>query len=263
MTNTLSRVVCACALIALALLPLTARAGDWQPLAIGSRWEYRGTGGKHQVQTITVNKTVRGRVVAVKSYAEGVDAGLENYWLHYSDGSVLLAGFSNPSAGIALAYEPPLLFLPVPPAVGNPVDPQYVSAYDLLTDAFLFAVQIQNSVTEHVVLNLPAGSFNTFGVIAAAPPLPGPALTAWPALTLDGHVLTGSRPSTEPALTTRVPIPGVQLGGFNNPEGQSYWYSEDVGVVQYTSDDLYQLVSFGQPTPTVSATWGAIKRRFR
>src|SRR5262249_28381078 len=105
-------------------------ASPWTPpLADGTRWEYRGDAGGHQVQTITGQTTVRGRVVSVKSYAEGTDAGLENYWLLDPDGSLLLAGFRNPSAGVAVAYEPPLLFMPVPP-VFDPFPVQHVVTHN-------------------------------------------------------------------------------------------------------------------------------------
>jgi hypothetical protein len=36
-----------------------------------------------------------------------------------------------------------------------------------------------------------------------------------------------------------------------------------VGVVQYNTSDLYQLVGFGQPTATLASSWGAIKRLYR
>ena len=111
-----------------------ARGDSWMPLAPGTRWEYRGVGGAREVQTITGQTEVRGRVVSVKSYSDGPDDGLDNYWLLDADGSVLLAGFLNPSAAFALAYEPPIRFLPVPPDPG-PQPAQHIVAHDLFTDA--------------------------------------------------------------------------------------------------------------------------------
>jgi hypothetical protein len=240
MKSVLSRRARAC-VIGFALLPITASAGDWQPLAIGSRWEYRGTGTAHQVQTITGQTTIRDRVVAVKRYAEGADAGLENYWLLDPNGSVLLAGFHNPSAELALAYEPPITYLLVPPTVGE-APQQAVGVYDLFTNTFCCVILVAFYGTGYEVLNLPAGTFTAFGV--ATVPVPGPAFAARPALTLDGRKLTGSSPSIDAVDPTD-------------------WYSEGVGVVQYSSDDLYRLVGYGLPTATVSTTWGAIKQRFR
>ena len=121
------------ALVAVTVAPTAARGDPWLPLDVGNRWEYGGTGGAHQVETITGQRIVRGRVVSVKSYDEGPDAGLENYWLLDADGSVLLAGFMRPSEGIAWAYEPPIRVLPVPPVVG-PQPFQNAVVYDLRDD---------------------------------------------------------------------------------------------------------------------------------
>jgi hypothetical protein len=40
------------------------------------------------------------------------------------------------------------------------------------------------------------------------------------------------------------------------------WYSEGVGRVRYMADQRYDLESYDQPTPVLSATWGSIKRQF-
>jgi hypothetical protein len=230
-------------MIVLALLSAPAMAGDWLPLAIGNRWEYRGTAGNHQVETIIGTTTVRGRVVAVKRYAEGANAGLENYWLlDPGTGSVMLAGFNNPTAGIAIAYEPPLTYLQAPPVVGTPFVPRFAFMHDLFTDADLGVIQYLFTVLQNVVLTLPAGSFDTFGV-GAETPVPRPSLAARATLALDGRVLTGA------------------LAGSPD-DGTTDWFSEGTGVVQYKGDDLYQLVGFGNPTPTAAATWGALKARF-
>jgi hypothetical protein len=175
------------AFASLVLAPLPVHAGDFLPLTIGNRWEYRGTGGSHQGEAITGQTLVRGRVVAVKSYTDGPDAGLQNYWLLAPDGSVMLAGFSNPSAALAWAYEPPIRYLPVPPVVSaGPF--QHVVVHDLFTDAVVFTNDFRFDVTEEVTLSLPAGSFHSFGV-GRAIPLPITSLGKGGALSLDGRRL--------------------------------------------------------------------------
>jgi hypothetical protein len=225
---------------ATALTPSLARSGDWEPLAIGNRWEYRGTGGSHQVEHITGTFTLRGRVVAIKHYDEGLDAGLDNFWLLDPDGSVLLAGFMG-ADGFGIAYEPPIRYLNGPPAVGAKL-PQFVTAYNLQTNAVEFAGDLQRDITESVVLNLPAGSFSALGSgqLATA----GPALAGRRAFALDGRALPSTSSTVSGTLTTD-------------------WYSDGVGVVQYNTSDLYQLVGFGQPTATLATNWGAIKRLYR
>ncbi len=242
MLKLISRSFALCATIVLLFQPTPAQAAPWLPLVPGMRWEYQGLAGAHQVETITGFITLRGRVVATKLYAEGADAGLQNYWLLDVDGSVLLAGFLNPGAGLALVYEPPIRILPVPPAVG-PQPSVMITAYDLFTDAVYATFPIRFDVTEDVMLSLPAGSFHAFGVVQAIT-LPLPSLLAKPALTLDGRTLGPQSPSIYSITTTD-------------------WFAEGVGVVQYQSNDFYQLLGFGLPTPTAQSSWGAIKRLFR
>jgi hypothetical protein len=229
-------------LVVLTLVPSVARSDTWQPLAVGSRWEYRGVGGAHQVVTITGQTIVRGRVVAVKTYDESPDAGLQNYWLLDADGSVLLAGFYNPGAGYAWAYEPPIRILPVPPAVG-PQPSQAIEVHDLFTDALLFADSFRFDVTEDVMLALPAGSYHAFGV-GQFLALPMPPVAKGASLTLDGRSVAST---------------GASLYVIDTTD----WYSEGVGEVQYKTTDLYQLVGFGMPTPTVKSSWSGIKRLYR
>ncbi len=229
-------------LLTLVSAPSIARGDSWMPLDAGTRWEYRGVGGAHQVETITGQTTVRGRVLAVKSYSEGLDAGLDNYWLLDADGSVLLAGFFNPSAAFALAYEPPIRYLPVPPEPG-PKPAQHIVAYDLFTNAVFAAFDIQMELTGNVVLTLPAGTYLAVGVGQVAA-LAGQSLGTGNSFTLDGRSL---------------PL-GVASGSAVTP---SDWYSYGVGLVMYQSSDLFQLVGFGLPTATAVSSWGAIKRLYR
>lgn len=235
----LSLALAAC--LALAVHAGATRAAPWMPLAIGNSWEYQGDAGGHQVETITAFSVVRGVSVLVKYYAEGPDAGLENYWRLAPDGSVLLAGFYSPAAGFGYAYEPPVRFLPVPPVVG-PQPPQLITIYDIITDAILSTLSLQYDVTESTVLSLPAGTFSTFGV-GQLVPLPGPSADGV-RVTLDGRVVRTTSKSIYAAVT-------------------SDWFAEGVGIVQYDIGELFQLVSFGGPTPTVPSSWGALKRMYR
>jgi len=224
--------------------PSIALPGPWMPLAIGTQWEYQGDAGGHQVQTITGQKIVRGRSVAVKSYAEGVDAGLENYWLLDTDGSVLLAGFRNPSAALALAYEPPIRYLPVPPGVG-PQPVQHIVAHDLLTDAVVneFDFQIELSVVQLTLPINPAAPYFTAAVGQLGPPS-GPALVGRTSFTLDGrHLPTGQHSSASATPTD--------------------FFVQGLGDVAYQSSELFALLGFGQPTPVATSSWGRLKRLYR
>ena len=229
-------------LLTLVSAPSIVRGDSWMPLDIGTRWEYRGVGGAHQVEMITGQANVRGRIVAVKSYSDGPDAGLDNYWLLDADGSVLLAGFLNPSAAFALAYEPPIRFLAVPTDPG-PKPVQHIVAHNLFTDAVVGSFDIQMELTGNVVLTLPAGTYQAVGVGQVAPAT-AQSLATGISFALDGRRL----PPGDASVSAVTP---------------SDWYSYGVGVVMLQSSDLFQLVSFGVPTATASSTWGAIKRLYR
>src|SRR5712691_5245979 len=138
MPHRLSRTLLATSLVVLTAFasPTPSLADPWMPLGLGTRWEYRGVAGSHQVETITGFPGLHGRTVAAKYYSEGIDAGLENYWLLAPDGSVLLAGFNTPSAGLAVLYEPPIRLPPVPPVVA-PGPFVSTTIYNLFTDAVL------------------------------------------------------------------------------------------------------------------------------
>jgi len=225
------------ALAALAIVSTPSIAANpWTPpLDIGTRWEYRGDSGGHQVQTITGQTTVRGRVVSVKSYAEGTDAGLQNYWLLDANGGLLLAGFRNPSAAVAVAYEPPLLFMPVPPGF-DPYPVQHVVVHDLVTDAVVnqFDFQIQTSLLQ-LQLEFEVTPRFVVGVAQLSPP-PG-------SLMLDGRHL----PAGSGAVSSPAPLD---------------FYGQVLGDVMYQSSELFSLIGYGLPTPVATSSWGALKRLY-
>jgi hypothetical protein len=233
--------MCACVIVlSVVATPRPVLADPWQPLEVGRRWEYRGVGGAHQVEHITGLLSLRGRTVAVKAYDEGADAGLENYWQLGADGTVYLCGFAQPGGGLALAYEPPIAYLPGPPAlgVGRTTD---VTAYNLVDGSVYTAISLRFSILEEVDLVLPGGAFHALGTGEVAP--------APPTIVARGRTFS---------------LDGRSLGGMpaNLGSSPSDWFTDGVGVVQYLSSDLYQLVATDLPTPTLHHTWGALKRLY-
>lgn len=219
----------------------TAAAAPFLPLATGNSWVYEGDQGGHQTQKITGSTTLHGRTVWTKHYEEGADTGLENFWLIDTDGSVLLAGFYSPAAGLGYIYEPPIRFLPVPPTLGDRPD-QSITYHDYATDQVLFTGNVRYDVLEDVTVTVPAGEFHSYGA-GRYIPLPGPS-AGGTMLTLDGRIATTRAKSIAILQPTD-------------------WFSEGTGVVQYDSGEFYYLVSYGGPTPTTRSSWSAIKRLYR
>jgi hypothetical protein len=213
----------------------------WQPLAVGAQWTYDGDSGGHEVQSITGTFTLRGRSVAIKSYLEGPDAGLANFWLLDADGSVLLAGFDNPSAALALAYEPPIRILPVPPVVG-PQPFMDVTAYELGTDNVYATFPIRYDVFLQTLLLVPAGVFNTFAV-GQVSNLPAPGASS----------LTFAPDGRRIAPSPRGIVSGQPTD----------WYAESIGVVQFQASELFQLTSTNAPMAVTRSSWGRVKRLYR
>ena len=123
------------AFIALAACALFARCAaaatlPLLPLDIGNHWEYVGALGTVDAEAITGTRVILGRTVTVKSYLQGPNAGLQNWWLTGPNGEVMLAGFDSPSATFTLGYEPPITMCGGAPALGDSWL-THVVAYDL------------------------------------------------------------------------------------------------------------------------------------
>jgi hypothetical protein len=248
------RLLAALTLASVLVLPAVASASPWMPLAEGTLWEYLGVGGLHQTQVINGTTTLFGRTLAVKNYIEGGDAGLQNFWMTGPDGSVLLGGFNNVGAGFALAYDPPIVMLAAAPTLGMTWS-THAMAYTMPSMTEYGPIDIVWEVFEDVVLDVPLGSYPAFGV-GQAPPV------AAPVITVAAH---GTMPTRTFTLDGRlVDATGKAAGdGVATVSNATDWYSGGIGVVQYRTDDLYQLFAFAPPLPAASSTWGSIKRRFR
>jgi hypothetical protein len=159
-----------------------------------------------------------------------------------ADGSVLLAGFLDTASEFGVVYEPPIRYLSAPPVVGRKPS-QMITGHDIFTDDVLFSSPLEFDVTEEVTLAQPAGTFHAYGV-GQLVPLPGPAFEQGVARALDGRKLSTGGERIYETYT-------------------SDWYTEGVGVVQYDTADLYQLVGYGLATPVAASTWGSLKRLYR
>ena len=212
------------------------------PLEVGNYWSYLGASGAHQVEIITGTQTVRGRTVFVKSYAEGIDAGLENFWLLGPDGEVLLAGFNRTGDGYAIAYEPPITICGGAPSVGDTWT-THTTAYNWPDTSVVTVFDITYGALEEVSLGVPAGTFPCIGVgqVAFATSLASAGLASR-GLTLDGRQVAATRSAAA-----------------NNA---SDWYSPGVGEVQYIANDTFRLAGYGNTTPVLGISMGQLKAKY-
>jgi hypothetical protein len=200
--------------------------------------EYVTPGGLRQVEMITGNTMVLGRLVWVKEYSVGPDAGLRNWWLLGPTGDVQLAGFDSPALGLSLAYDPPITLCGGDPLAGD-LWTTHVTAYELPAMSVYAVMDLTYGLLEQGPLALPIGPTPAFGVgQTAALPL----AAATPArCTLDGRRL----PDTAQAASAA--------------SAATDWFSPGIGLVQYQTIDLFQLRSYGIVLPVKATTWGALK----
>ena len=229
--------------LAAAAPALAGSSQPMMPLTPGFYWDYVSPGGVHQFEAIGGTLTLLGRTVTEKGYTGGPDAGLVNWWLTGPAGEVQLAGFDNPTAGLSLAYDPPITVCGGTPLAGD-LWLTHVTAYQLPTMAVYATFDLTYGLIEEVDLTLPAGTFHTFGVgqVVFAAPF---AAAGGAALGLDGRSL-----GTGPAATRAA-------------ASASDWYSPGVGDVQFVASDLFRLESYGVADPVHAATWGQVKQRWR
>lgn len=232
----------ACALLARFAAPASAGTTlPLLPLEMGNHWEYVSPGGTVVQEAISGTRSVLGRTVVAKSYLAGPDAGIENWWMTGPNGEVLLAGFDRSVDSFTIGYEPPITWCTGSPAIGVTWT-THVVAYNMATMLVDSEFDVTLGVFEDASLTVPAGTFPTFGVGWVVQPAT-PAFASSRALGLDGR--TGSaalRPAT--GMVTD-------------------WYSRGIGVVQYSSNELFQLTGYGNPTPTRATTWGMLKQLYR
>jgi hypothetical protein len=214
-----------------------SHAQSYLPLATGNRWTYQSVNGLHEEHVISGTTTIQGRTVYVKSYLESTyNTGLENYWSEGPDGDLLLSGAYRSVEGWGWIFDPPLLFLDAPLVLGKPWTTRS-TIYYLPDTSWGGPIEVTFAVFEDTTLVVPAGKFRAFG--------------------------TGQSPMLAMAATTPNPSLSVD-GAFRASSGApSDWFAAGVGVVQFDSDDRYQLAEHELPTPVVATSWGRLKRLYR
>lgn len=222
------------AVAALLQVALPATAEDYLPLTIGNYWVYDGSCfAEHERATITGTIQLWGTDVFVNRISESThNEGLENYFTT-SEEDVNLWGFRW-SDGYGMVYYPPLLVVDGPLFLGK----QWTSTITIYStpdstilgqETWLFQVDTDE------MLALPAGSFHAFGIAAGVP-----------------------SPRAHPSLGGLGP--GGEVLSPAHPRTPSRWWSEGIGIVQYSTSDMYQLSAYGnEPTATQMTSWGRVK----
>jgi len=208
---------------------------DYYPMDNGRACSYEAIGGDTETLTVVGTRDLMGLTVHVVDYSGGMyDEPLENYWTIGPDGDVLLHGFfRDEGGGWGRAYDPPIPQVDVPVFVGK--------TWQCTTQVYWLPE------------GTPSGVFEIGYEIVAQGPVSVPAGTFL-------CISVGQLPSDA----------AVVLGGVFTVDGRvahrdvepETWFSDGVGLVQYDTHDLYQLVSYGV-TPIEARSWTRIKALYQ
>jgi hypothetical protein len=238
-------VVSIVSIVSIASIAAPAVAGsftgaDLQPLDQGQYWEYSGSeGGTVSGRADGIREVLGEPTTILRWEYTGEDSYLlENYW-SVQDGIVRVHGFHNFTAGLVIAYDPPIIYLPGSFDVGD------VWCQETVTYTSLDGegdpgdpIEICFTAIETAVLEVPAGTFETVAVTQTLPGLLG----------------MGSASRTDVLGASRTDVLGhVRVAGI------ATWLASDVGRVRFGGIEVYSLEGFGESVPVRSGSWGRIK----
>jgi hypothetical protein len=161
-----------------------------------------------------------------------------------AEGDVFLHGARNFSVGIEVAYDPPILWLDAPLALGNTWS-TIVTIYFSLDGQGegQGPIEIRHGVFFEGEMIVPAGQFLAYGVGGVTPEF-----------TVGGEVfdLEGARRG------------GLEKQGAANGGEIGEWFSDGVGVIRDHPQLDLLLTSWTEPPPTstTESSWGALKGLF-
>jgi hypothetical protein len=233
------RVLWVWACLAVAACLLAPQSGiaytNYLPLDPGFLWMYQGVGGNEESMSVTGTRTLFGETVSVMDVFNSTsNEPLKNYWRRAEDGDVLLCGFfRDEDGGWGLAYDPPIRWVDAPVVLGA-TWACTTQVYELPGMIPADVMVVEYTVWWEGTLPTPAGEFPSIGIGFANP---------WMA----GSRFRGCAPD------------GRVLSGRSEPDR---WLSDWVGLVQYVSDDLYQLYYWGI-VPVEPLTWSRVKMLYR
>lgn len=218
---------------------------EYQPLAVGSHWEYYSTLYGEQSVRVIGEEVIIGLTTRVRRQVEP-DQVYENFWSVDSSGDLYLHGGRNFTYPMEGAYIPPIKMVAAPLFLGKAWVTTGVRIYDLdgtpwEGDPLDYPLRVY---TEGV-LAVPAGEFYSHGV--------GYDIGSGAALT--------TRQGTFDVFFRRVGA------GQLTTDNATAWYSDGIGVVQSCDDTnrgyAFRLVSYELPSvSTQSTTWGRLKTMF-
>ena len=208
---------------------------DYLPLEPGILWMYQSVGGNQESMIVSGTRTLFGETVTVMDVFNSTsNEPLKNYWRRAEDGDVLLCGFfRDEEGGWGLAYDPPIRWVDAPVVLGA-TWACTTQVYELPGMVPADMMVLEYTVWWEGTLTTPLGDFPTVGIGFADP---WTAETAFRGCTPDGRIFSGR---SEP----------------------DRWLCDGVGLVQYDTDDLYQLY-YWCIVPVEPLTWSRVKMLYQ
>ncbi len=221
-------------LVLLLTAGLASAQVDYLPLATGNTWNYITDAGLYETRVITGQTTVFDQDAWVMEYPGSPwNDVLDQYWSVADNGDVLFHGYWREDWG--RVYDPPLLVVDAPLELGQAWSTT-VDSYALPDLEYLSTFTIFYEVSEAGTYDVPAGSFEAFGVGTVEPPV----------VEKDGRRYS---------VYGELMVPGYRT--------TSDWWSLGVGLVQYVHVEFLQLESYQIGTVAVQDhTWSGVKSLF-
>ncbi|MBD3221068.1 hypothetical protein GF314_07465 [bacterium] len=212
-------------LAAVTILAQPAATQNYFPLETDLTWTYTDGGTGELVSTSLGPADLGGLTVFELRHVETGSNAQEyhNYWTRDDGGDTWLHGAWN-ADGFAAIYDPPILYIDTPLALGNTWTTEFG------WNGSLYEVTYQ--VLEEGETTVPLGVLYAYGIGAVEPP----------ALREDRtHDVMGRRLDSGSREASR-------------------WYTEDIGEIR--GSDGYELVTYSGSTATETASWSGIKALF-
>jgi len=221
-------------LMAVFAVPAPAQIA-YLPLAPGCAWAYSDGAGQERLVEAVGPAVIQGEDVVELVWTEP-DQVYHNFWSLGSTGAVYLHAAYNEDAGFVASYSPPIMYLAAVVATDRcwtSTARIYWSLDDSVDPGLVESITY--CVTADGPLTVPAGDFESVTVEAVVPiASASPGEAAHDAL---GRRLTAG---------SRVADPRSFAAG--------------VGLVK---EGVWELTTYGGPTPSVAASWGEVKTRYR
>jgi len=215
---------------------------NYRPLDHELTWYYEAPSGATWTIEVAGEQTVLGQTTTIllQNISVPEPQVVHNYWTVDKDGNAYLHGAHNFTADYTIAYDPPILWIQAPLAVGNSWSTVYQTYHSLDGSDPGDILETWLEVETETDLAVTAGNFFAYSLTyTETPQTRGP----------DGAYFD---------------LLGIRTGNSPPSKAMLEWYSDGVGIIQMDYQaETFELVSWNGPVPVTFRSWGGLKCSYR